>query len=179
MGELSHRKYPTTAEGMDANNCCHSMARPIVLLSWIADSKALCHRWSEGLWCLCWIYECFHKSFRIMTNSWKVTQNSLSKCRHIRIRCSRRSIVYEWQTIWWVASGPVGKIRVEKTLITAIEASNSVSELHQFSKSFHARLEHEHAWVETVGPANVWRCWEFVVLEELIAVLKDLKKWKT
>lgn len=56
-----------------------------------------------------------------------------------------------------------------------IETSVRVGELNQLSVGVGARLENEHAGIEAVGPSDVGSSWELVALEELVAVLKNLK----
>lgn len=70
---------------------------------------------------------------------------------------------------------PVGKELIQQTLVTAIEAAILYGKLCDLGKSVHARFEHKHAGIEAIRPADIRSSRQFLALEELIAVLQDLR----
>lgn len=70
---------------------------------------------------------------------------------------------------------PVAKEQIQQTLVAAIEAAVLDGKLCDLAKGLHAGLEHKHAGVEAVRPADIGSGRQFLALEQLVAVLQDLR----
>lgn len=71
---------------------------------------------------------------------------------------------------------PIGKERIQQTLIATVKASLCHGEFGQFGECVHARLVHVHARIEAVWPTYIGSGRQFFPFEELIAILQNLNQ---
>lgn len=100
----------------------------------------------------------------------------LFECGQVTVGSIGCHIVDEWQMLLDVCGRPVGKVLIQQTLITTIEAAVLDGELCDLVEGLHTGFVYKDTRVEAVGPAYVWSSRQFLALEQFIAVFQHLKK---
>lgn len=100
----------------------------------------------------------------------------LFECGQVTVGSIGGHIVDEWQMLLDVCGRPVGKVLIQQTLITTIEAAVLDGELCYLVEGLHTGSVDKDTRVEAVGPAYIWSSGQFLALEQLIAVFQHLKK---
>lgn len=100
----------------------------------------------------------------------------LFECGQVTVGSIGCHIVDKWQMLLDVCGRPVGKVLIQQTLITAIEAAVLDGKLCDLVKGLHTGSEDKDTRVEAVGPAYIWSSGQFLALEQLIAVFQHLKE---
>lgn len=99
----------------------------------------------------------------------------LFECGQVTVGSIGCHIVDEWQMLLDVCGRPVGKVLIQQTLITTIEAAVLYGELCDLVEGLHTGFVYKNTRVEAVGPADIWSSGQFLALEQLIAVFQHLK----